>query len=673
MSAMSTASTPAAGTVYSRVNFAFSPEGREAACIRTSEGHYALEAWSFDGHHARSRVVGDVAGIGPGTRALPLGDGRFLVLPNSAETPELLLLDLRTDPTSIHSLGEMRALGGYLLPSPSGPSPAQLGFLVSRDDVEHSTIRRVTASPPGTEELVRLPGAASGGVWLDRGASMLAVNLAYGSRPSSGVAVDLSDRSWTRWFSVSAASTDRVVLYSPRSGLLVVSTNAFGEPQVGLTTLGSGEPVRFPERLYLPGYGREALAVDEPGERLLVHWEQGAVSRLGVYTPADDRLEPLNAPAGAAQPDAARWSGEVIRLPFSTPAHPPTVLTASPERGGGWSLADTEGARRPARVGADLVELQGAAGPLEAITYGPDWRFSEHLVLALHGGPLSHWHYEFHPLLHALAAGGIPVVALNYRGSTGYGRAHMEAAFGAWGGPDLDDVAHVARELGDARVARGARRPVVLGVSYGAFLALLAAGRSPHLWSGCVAVAPFLSGPWLHESAPPWVARRLEHLGALEAADGAVGHRDVLRVCSEISAPLLLLHGTGDEAIPAEQTRLLRRRLLELGRVEEADFVHRELPWGHEEVTRGERRRVRDIVVDFCRAGAAATGSPSPSKGAGSSSGSVRRSATSPHVHGHHRQITGDGHAVASVPRLRGGPWRELAPAPGTSQRRSEQ
>jgi len=222
--------------------------------------------------------------------------------------------------------------------------------------------------------------------------------------------------------------------------------------------------------------------------------------------------------------------------------------------------------------------------------------------VALHGGPLSSWRFEFAPLFQCLAQAGVAVVAPNYRGSTGYGDEHLRPVIDNWGGPDLEDVIHLGRSLDSERGHRQLPKPVVLGASYGAFLALLAASHEPEFWSACVALAPFLSGPSLHNCADIAVRNRIEQLGGLKRIDDAIGSRDVLRVCTSLSAPLLLIHGRRDETIPVEQSRLLRQRLSELGRTEGVDFEYLEVDSNHEEVAMVWPKVLRRKVVSFCLA-----------------------------------------------------------------------
>jgi dipeptidyl aminopeptidase/acylaminoacyl peptidase len=248
-----------------------------------------------------------------------------------------------------------------------------------------------------------------------------------------------------------------------------------------------------------------------------------------------------------------------------------------------------------------LIQLKGPAGAIEAIVYGgPDWRQCAHLVVALHGGPLSSWRFRFEPLFHCLSAAGIAVVAPNYRGSTGYGDEHLRAVIGNWGGPDLQDVLDLGRSLAKDRGSHQLPRPVVLGASYGAFLALLAACHEPQSWSSCIAIAPFLSGPRFHQSANVAVRRRIEQLGGLRQIEDAIGPRDVLQACASMSVPLLVMHGARDETIPVEQSRTLRHRLLELNRTEDVDFEYAEIDSDHAALVLGQRPECNQQIVRFC-------------------------------------------------------------------------
>ena len=172
-----------------------------------------------------------------------------------------------------------------------------------------------------------------------------------------------------------------------------------------------------------------------------------------------------------------------------------------------------------------LETVPGAAGDLEAVRYGPHWRNAPRIVLALHGGPREHWRTAYDPALRMLADTGACVLALNQRGSTGYGSDFELAIKGCWGGPDLADIRAVAAWLR----WQGAAKPVLWGVSYGAYLALLAAAAEPEGWAGCVAVSPFASAPSLDAVAGPGVRALIARLDGCRPIHDGLGARDLGR------------------------------------------------------------------------------------------------------------------------------------------------
>jgi pimeloyl-ACP methyl ester carboxylesterase len=595
---MITASLETALAISGRFNFIFSENGRYGTCLKTNGECHTLEFWPLASEEPWGRTIPDVV-VDGGTHALPLDDGHIVLFQtdrgNLFQRHELTLLEDQDDGFRQERLGVIVSLlGGYLLPS---PNPAQLGFVVTLDS-ESSAIWRLLAWPPHVEFVMQIPGSLDGGVWLDSDASVLAINQTCSGCSSNSIVVDLVSKSWKIIWSRSATSADRILLGSLQSKLIIVATTVSGEERLGWAILG--EPtVHFPETLYRSGYERRALALDDRGERLLVHEVAGATSRLFVYTPAEDSLAPLAGPPGKISAPAC-WTGNLIRFRFSAPTQPSTLATVRLGAAPQWSLSrDHDVENHFITPLAELIELDGPAGPMEAIVYGgANWRTCEHLVVALHGGPLSSWRFGYEPLFLSLSAENVAVVAPNYRGSTGYGVEHLQAVIGNWGGPDLEDVLYLARNLGEDRTSRLLPRPVVLGVSYGAFLALLAACHAPESWSACVALAPFLSGPRFYDSANVAVRRRIEQLDGLRPIEDPTGSRDVLQSCAALSTPLLLVHGVKDETIPVEQSRMLRRRLLELGKIEGDDFEYVEVESNHGELV--QRKVLNERVVRFC-------------------------------------------------------------------------
>ncbi|MFI6443767.1 prolyl oligopeptidase family serine peptidase [Kitasatospora sp. NPDC050543] len=296
--------------------------------------------------------------------------------------------------------------------------------------------------------------------------------------------------------------------------------------------------------------------------------------------PGQEAVRPRRSPGG---PRVSRCAPPGWRLDASTP----------PGDGGRW-------------LPAQSLELAGAAGPLEAVVYGGDaWLSSPHLVLALHGGPADAWRLEFDPTLQRMAAAGLAVVAPNQRGSIGYGLEHALAVRGAWGGPDLDDVLTLLEGISGQRSALGLEPPALFGVSYGAFLALLAAAHAPAAQvARCAVVAPFLSGARLLAEASGPVRALTSRLGGSDPITDARGPRDVLQLAHRLTSPLLVVHGDRDEVVPVSQSRSLRHELLRIGRTEGTDFRYVEAAGaGHELLTEEGAAVLHELLAGFLRTG----------------------------------------------------------------------
>ncbi|WP_338595938.1 S9 family peptidase [Saccharopolyspora sp. SCSIO 74807] len=573
-----------ASLAVSRSNFGFSPDGREVACVRTSEEISTLELWDFGTanrsarpHSLRSRSLGTRPAhsrasrfpqqrdgtaralhrgtvVDPSAQATPLGEGRVLLLTTDHELAELELID--TAAARSHLLGQVRAQEGYLLASPSA---AQLGFLIAREDRERSAVWRITDGPPGVEPLVRLPGAASGGVWLDTDADLLALNLTRPDRRVEGVLVDLRRGSWQPLFSLSADSDDRILLHHQGSKLLLVRSTADGSDRLGWVVLDGASTVRFPDRLtsaHVP------LAVDGGGQRVLLRRDSGALSALELYAPREDKLTPLSLPPGSTG-DRACLPGKVVRVPFSSPARPSTLVTLAPSGACSTLPEDSEASELPPWASADLLRLGGG---IEAIVYGGgQWRSCSHLVLALHPLEDAVWRWEFHPLFQDLAAVGVAVIAANHRDENG-----------AWGAPGLPEILSLGHHLRSQRP--GLPGSMLIGGGHGGRIALRAAGTAPDLWSGCAALAPEL-----------------------------LADDELPRTITSVTSPLLLVHGVEDEVVPVQRARQLRRAVAGLGAAG-PELRYFEVAGDHRGVAAATSGALRERIVSFCRGGTA----PSP-------------------------------------------------------------
>ena len=76
--------------------------------------------------------------------------------------------------------------------------------------------------------------------------------------------------------------------------------------------------------------------------------------------------------------------------------------------------------------------------------------------------------------------------------------------------------------------------------------------------------------------------------------------RSAIHFMDELRAKLLIMHGVNDPRCPIEQARIVRDRLLELGRIEGEDFEYIEFTGvGHASSDIGEKVASYRIIADF--------------------------------------------------------------------------
>ncbi|PJN26947.1 alpha/beta fold hydrolase [Kitasatospora sp. CB02891] len=629
---MSTATVRTASQALRRLSFTFAGDGSHAACLAAgADGGWYVESWRLPEQGVATPgplalAEGRAESLRSQLVALP--DGRVAVCRHDGDRHTVVALaDGGPGRPAVElPLAGMRLPGLRMLamPGPAGTAAdAPIAVLLGTDTRPVTTVWLLAADGSAPRVAAELPGLYGGGVWLDEVGRLLALDRVADGMVKT-VVLDLRLGVATPLLELGASSNDRLVLFDPATGFGMLRSDAPGVDRLGWALIGGTEPVRFPDCLHQPGRLLRpiALAPDGPGTepRVVLQVDHGAASSLVLWQPAGGRLDPLPVPPGRLGA-IGHWSPAGLRMPYSAPDRPAALatldvdalLTARPDAPldaalpAGWRL---DGSATPGDGGrwrsAQCVRLAGPAGPVEAVVYGGEqWLTAPHLVLALHGGPADVWRLEFDPALQRMAAQGLAVLAPNQRGSTGYGTEFAMAIRGAWGGPDLDDVLALLASVAGRRAALGLEPPALFGVSYGAFLALLATAHAPAgTVSRCAVVAPFLSGGRLLAEASAPVRALTARLGGDRPIDDARGPRDVLHLADRLRTPLLVVHGDRDEVVPVGQSRSLRHELLRLGRTEGADFRYVEAAGaGHELLAEEGAAVLHELLAGFLRTG----------------------------------------------------------------------
>lgn len=103
------------------------------------------------------------------------------------------------------------------------------------------------------------------------------------------------------------------------------------------------------------------------------------------------------------------------------------------------------------------------------------------LIVMVHGGPTGQSPASFSAQTQFFTTRGYAVLSVNYRGSTGYGKAYMAKLRGQWGVVDVEDTASGAQFLAQRGLV-DAERLIVMGGSAGGFTVLLSLIRHPGLF-----------------------------------------------------------------------------------------------------------------------------------------------------------------------------------------------
>ncbi len=173
-------------------------------------------------------------------------------------------------------------------------------------------------------------------------------------------------------------------------------------------------------------------------------------------------------------------------------------------------------------------------------------------VVLVHGGPWYRDSWVYDPEVQLLANRGYAVLQVNMRGSTGYGKAHTQAAIGEFAGKMHDDLLDAV----DWAVAEGHTDPDRVGIfgsSYGGYAALVGAAFTPDRFAAAVSYTGMSDLAELTEGVVPFARRSLvnsylRYFGDPEIAEDRADMlaRSPISRVDDITAPVLLIHGTND-------------------------------------------------------------------------------------------------------------------------------
>ena len=220
------------------------------------------------------------------------------------------------------------------------------------------------------------------------------------------------------------------------------------------------------------------------------------------------------------------------------------------------------------------------------------------LVVHIHGGPVGQALPNWQGHIQYLVGRGYVVLAPNYRGSLGYGRAFMEKLYGDWGGGDLaDNVTGAEFVIAQGLVDR--RKVIAMGGSAGGYGTLICMTKAPDFFRagvcrfGIAELASFTDKTWVFERH--YIARLM---GAPGANSALYRDRSPLTFVDDVRAPILILQGEADIVCHPSQMAMMHDALQRVGKdVEYHTYPGEGHGWRHVATHLDDAQRIDDFLT----------------------------------------------------------------------------
>ena len=173
------------------------------------------------------------------------------------------------------------------------------------------------------------------------------------------------------------------------------------------------------------------------------------------------------------------------------------------------------------------------------------------MVLVVHGGPWGRDSFGYRRDHQWLADRGYAVLSVNYRGSTGFGKAFVAASEKEHARKMHDDLIDMVAWAVDEGIAQK-HRVAIFGLSYGGYASFVGATFTPDVFCCAIPVVGFTNLQTMLESMPPYWADIAEFMfrsygdPRTEEGRALLAERSPLHRVENIKNPMLIFHGVND-------------------------------------------------------------------------------------------------------------------------------
>jgi len=191
-------------------------------------------------------------------------------------------------------------------------------------------------------------------------------------------------------------------------------------------------------------------------------------------------------------------------------------------------------------------------------------------IMYVHGGPWARDSWGFDAFSQFWANRGYAVLQPNFRSSTGYGKAFLNAGNGEWGQLMQDDITWGTKYL----IEQGIANPdkiAVFGGSYGGYVALAGVTFTPDTYAASISIVGPSNLLTLLESIPPyWEAfRKTMYLRMAdpntEEGMALLKKQSPLNSAHKIKTPLMVVQGANDPRVKQAESDQIVVAMRDLG------------------------------------------------------------------------------------------------------------
>jgi len=299
------------------------------------------------------------------------------------------------------------------------------------------------------------------------------------------------------------------------------------------------------------GYSTYAF-LDRDQIALLAH--RGGSTQLNIWDPRRPEVRVVELPYTSIKPYLGVRAGQVAMIGSASDRMPAVIvvdIASGESRELTAAVRVAPGRRAPNLEVADIRARDG--GRVYATLYRPPTEgAAPPVVVRVHPGPTANAPLRLDPWVQFFVGQGFAVLDVDYRGSTGYGRAYRNALRGQWGVLDVSDCVDVVEAVGrDGSVDLA--RVVISGASAGGYTSLQAATNTKKFRAATIRSGIVDPAAW-RTVAPKFQSH---HADLLLGPTSAWRDRSLLRPGITAHCPILAFHGEQDAVTPLRQVQQL--------------------------------------------------------------------------------------------------------------------